>query len=221
MAISRQVCPFHGDEDILGIATGGQDGSLTFTCPRGSGHPQPGPHSWLYVPQPEGLPGIDGYAAELGLASELPAAIGEYRGTWIEYGVVERAYAMRCRDDFAAIVARYGHKAITPKRYTASAFLAGVLGVLSLAGDGAVPPWPRHRPLVIQRKDQLVGGRPRARVELGPPVMGRGRREYRLRSWRARTATRLRPLVPLRQRMFRGLRRRPSALAGREDANRQ
>ena len=134
MAVSWQVCPFHGDEDILGVATGGQDSSLTFTCPRSSGHPQPGPHSWLYVPQVEGPPGIEGYAAELGLASELPAAIGHYRGTWIEYGVAERAYAMRCPDDFAAIVARYGHKAIAPKQYTASAFLAGVLGVLSRQG---------------------------------------------------------------------------------------
>jgi hypothetical protein len=134
MAVSWQICPFHGDEDILGIATGGQDGSLTFTCARANGHPQPGPHSWLYVPQMESPPGIDGYAAELGLASELPAAIAEYQGTWIEYGVAERAYAMRWPDDFAAIVARYGHKAIASKQYTASAFLAGMLGVLSRQG---------------------------------------------------------------------------------------
>ncbi|MGD0377235.1 MAG: hypothetical protein ABSB01_21950 [Streptosporangiaceae bacterium] len=134
MAVAWQVCPFHGDEDILGVATGDQDGSLTFTCPCVKGHAQPGPHSWLHVPQPEGLPSIDGYAAELGLATELPAAIGQHQGTWIEYGVAERAYALRCPDDFAAIVSRYGHKAIAPKQYTASAFLAGVLGVLSRHG---------------------------------------------------------------------------------------
>jgi hypothetical protein len=134
MAVSRQVCPFHGDEDILGVATGDQDGSLAFTCLRAKGHSQPGPHSWLHVPQPSGLPGIDGYAAELGLATELPAAIGQYQRTWIEYGVAERAYALRCPGDFAAIVSRYGHKAISPKQYTASAFLAGVLGTLSRHG---------------------------------------------------------------------------------------
>lgn len=134
MAVFRQVCPFHGDEDILGIATGDGDGSLTFTCLLGQGHVQPGPHSWLHIPQPDGVPGIDGYAAELGLASELPAAIGQYRGTWIEYGVAERAYALRCPDDFAAIVTRYGHKALASRQYTASAFLAGVLGVLSRRG---------------------------------------------------------------------------------------
>ena len=134
MTVSWQVCPFHGDEDVQGIPSGNGDDSLTFTCTRGKGHPQPGPHSWLYVPQPEGPPGLDGYAAELGLATELPAAIAEYRGRWIEYGVVERTYALRCPDDFAAAVTRYGHTAIAPKQYTASAFLAGVLGTLSRLG---------------------------------------------------------------------------------------
>jgi hypothetical protein len=82
-----------------------------------------------------GASGIDGYAAELGLATELPAAIAQYRGHWIEYGVAERAYALQCPDDFTAIVSRYGHTAIRPKQYTASAFLARVLGVLSKHGS--------------------------------------------------------------------------------------
>ena len=77
----------------------------------------------------------DGYAAELGLATELPAAIAQYRGHWIEYGVAERAYALQCPDDFTAIVSRSGHTAIRPKQYTASAFLATVLGVLSKHGS--------------------------------------------------------------------------------------
>jgi hypothetical protein len=134
MAVSRQVCPFHADEDIRGVPTGGSDGSLSFTCTRTGGHPRGGPHGWLYVPQPDDLPGIEGYAAELGLATELPAAIAQYRGRWIEYGVAERAYALQCPEDFAAIVGRYGHTAIRAKKYTASAFLAGVLGVLSRHG---------------------------------------------------------------------------------------
>ena len=75
-----------------------------------------------------------GGVAELGLATELPAAIAQYRGHWIEYGVAERAYALQCPDDFAAIVSRYGHTAVKPKQYTTSAFLAGVLGVLSKHG---------------------------------------------------------------------------------------
>ena len=135
MTISRQVCPFHADEDIKGVPAGTDEGSLSFTCTRVRGHPHGGPHSWLYVPQPDGLSGIDGYAAELGLATELPAAIAQYRGHWIEYGVAERAYGLQCPDDFAAIVSRYGHTAVRPKQYTTSAFLAGVLGVLSKHGS--------------------------------------------------------------------------------------
>lgn len=98
--------------------------AATGTCPAR-------PSQLARVPQLEGLPGIDGYAAELGLASELSAAIGQYQGTWIEYGVAEHAYAMRRAADFAEIVAQYGYKAIAPQRYTASAFLTGVLGVMS------------------------------------------------------------------------------------------
>ncbi len=115
MTISRQVCPFHADEDIQGVPTGSGEGSLSYTCTRMRGHPHGGPHSWLYVPEPVGLSGIEGYAAELGLAAELPAAIAQHRGQWIEYGIVERTYALQCRDDFAAIVSRYGHTAVKPK----------------------------------------------------------------------------------------------------------
>jgi hypothetical protein len=119
MTVSRQVCPFHADEDIQGAPTGGDEGSLSYTCTRTRGHPHEGPHTWLYVPQPDGLPGMEGYAAELDLATGLPAAITQYRGRWIEYGVAERAYALQYSDDFAAIVSRYGHTAVRPKQYSA------------------------------------------------------------------------------------------------------
>ena len=103
----------------------------------------------------EGLSGIDGYAAELGLATELPAAIAQYRGHWIEYGVAERAYALQCPDDFTAIVSRYGHTAIRPKQYTASAFLAAY-SACQRAWIRAVPLGSRDRTLEI-RHHQLVG----------------------------------------------------------------
>ena len=115
-----------------GVPTGTGGDSLTFTCTRSRGHPHQG-HTWLHVPQPDGLAGLDGYAAELRLATELLVAIAEYQGKWIEYGV-ERAYALRCPDDFATVVSRYGHTAVKAKQYIASAFLAGVLGVLSKQG---------------------------------------------------------------------------------------
>ena len=63
-----------------------------------------------------------------------PRRLRSTAGQWIEYGVAERAYALQRPDDFAAIVSRYGHTAVRPKQYTASAFIAGVLGVLSKHG---------------------------------------------------------------------------------------
>ena len=134
MTVSREVCPFHADDDVLGVASGNGDGSLIFTCLRTNGHPQAGPHSWLRVPEPDDVAGVDGFAAELGLAVELPAAVKDYAGLWVEYGLVERQYALRRPDDFAAIVAKFGHNAVAHKDYTASAFIGRVLAALGRTG---------------------------------------------------------------------------------------
>ena len=134
MAISRQSCPFHADEDISGKRVD-QDGTLQFTCER-SGHPADGHLTWIAVPEPPGLPGLSGLADELGLGTELPTLLHQYAGKWVEYGVVEAAYADAHPDDFAMLVERYGHTAVAAaKRYTVSSFLSGTLGRLSKRGD--------------------------------------------------------------------------------------
>ena len=133
MAISRQSCPLHADEDILGKRVD-QEGTLQFTCER-PGHPAGGPLAWIAVPEPPDLPGISGLADELGLGTELPALLNEHPGSWVEYGVVEAAYADAHPDDFAMLVERYGHTAVAPKKYTVSSFLSGTLGRLSKNGD--------------------------------------------------------------------------------------
>ncbi len=134
MSVVREVCPFHADEDVRGVLTAYGDGSLAFTCKR-RGHPLDGPHSWMRVPAVEAGPGGSGLAAELGLATELPAAVKTFAGRWVEYGLVERAYAMRRPADFARLVDRFGHTALKDKRNTASAFLARYLGSLAARGD--------------------------------------------------------------------------------------
>ena len=111
-----QTCAFHGSEDVEGMPTGMANGELSFTCDRKTEHPEPGPRTWLQVPAPPDIPGIGGLAAELRLDIELPAAIAAQHGRWVEYGVVEHAYAHSCPDDFAIIVERFGHRAITPAR---------------------------------------------------------------------------------------------------------
>ena len=129
-----QTCAFHGSEDVEGMPTGMGNGELSFTCDRKTDHPEPGPRTWLQLPEPPDIPGIGGLAAELRLDVELPAAIAAQHGRWVEYGVVERAYAHNRPDDFALIVERFGHRAITPTKYTASAFIARALGDLSRWG---------------------------------------------------------------------------------------
>ena len=131
--IERQVCPFHADEDLLGLPAD-EEGALAFTCERLSGHPGSGPHTWLHVPEPAGIEGLTGLAEELGLDIALPMVIAAHPGHWLEYGVVEADYAAANPDDFAYLVERYSHTAIAAKQYTASAFLAATLGRLSRSG---------------------------------------------------------------------------------------
>jgi len=48
--------------------------------------------------------------------------------------VVEQAYATVCPQDFAELVAKFGHTTISPARYTVSSYLARTLGNLSRVG---------------------------------------------------------------------------------------
>jgi hypothetical protein len=129
-----QICHFHADEGVRGTVTG-EDGMRTYTCPRTTGHPEPGPYTWLQAPPPPEVGEMGGLAAELGLAVELPAALADFRGRWVEYGVLEHAYAKANPEDFALLVERFGHTAIAAKRYTTSAYLARTLSDLSRTGS--------------------------------------------------------------------------------------
>jgi len=131
---SRQYCPFHTDEDLPGTRIG-DGGGYMFTCERTLGHPHGNSHTWMEVPEPADLPGLSDLAEEMGLAVELPAAIAKHPGQWLEYGVVEAAYAEANPHDFASLVARYGHTALAATRYSTSSFLAGTLGRLSRTGE--------------------------------------------------------------------------------------
>lgn len=132
--MSIQVCHFHADEGVHGVAVG-EDGMLTFTCTRSKGHPEPGPYTWLHAPDAPKTAGVSGLAAELNLAVELPAALVAFQGKWVEYGVLEHAYASANPEDFTLLVERFGHTAIAAKKYTASAYLARILSDLSRRGS--------------------------------------------------------------------------------------
>lgn len=118
------MCPLHPLDDYAGVWIGDEVG-YSFTCTRND-HPVEGPYTWLRAPEPPGFGELSGIADELRIDVMLPAALGAYRGTWIEYGVLERAYALDNPKDWAFLVERYSHTAIAAKRYTATAFLSGV-----------------------------------------------------------------------------------------------
>jgi hypothetical protein len=134
MSTPYECCPFHSDEDRLARAQA-EDG-WHLTCPRTDGHPISGnTYTWLAAAPDSDASQGSGLTAELGLFDELPAALGPYTGQWVEYGVLEAAYAMAQPKDFALLVERYGHTAVRAKRYTASAFLGRALGELMRAGS--------------------------------------------------------------------------------------
>lgn len=128
-----QVCPFHGDEAIRGRPLGDDAGTMEFTCAR-RGHPEDRLWVWTAVPEPLASAGANGLAAELGLSSELPHAVATYGPVWVEYGLIERAYAQARSDDFAELVTRYGHTHLGRFEYTVSKYLGGVLGQLARVG---------------------------------------------------------------------------------------
>src|SRR4051794_10720649 len=141
--MSFQYCPFHADEAVQGAPVGDEARSEAFECQRSAGHPTSGPHAWSWAPEPPGAEGVGGLAAELSLDFELPNAIASYNGRWVEYGLVERAYAIARPNDFARLLKLYGHtvldekvasKTIGGRQYTVSAYLARTLGDLSRHG---------------------------------------------------------------------------------------
>lgn len=137
-----QVCAFHADEGIRPVPLNDGTGGVQYTCPRTKGHPVNGPYQWIWVPPPPSLPEISGLASELNLQIELPSCLGRYQGRWVEYGVLEQAYAQANPTDFARLVERFGHTAIKARKYTASAYLARTLGDLSRLGSVLYHPGP-------------------------------------------------------------------------------
>lgn len=132
------VCPFHSDEWSIGTHVGG--GSYAYECQLRDGHPGRTHWRWLDVPTPQDVHGVSGLAEELGLDVELPAAVAALGPGWYEYGLVERSYAERRPQDFARMVAQWGHTALGPRQYSVSSYLGRTLGALSRVGSVAYHP---------------------------------------------------------------------------------
>lgn len=130
--MSGSICHFHTDEWSTGRRL--SDGTVEHVCSIVTGHPAEGSWTWIEVPAPPAS-GLGGLAEELNLGHELPAALASLGDGWFEFGLVERAYALRDPDGFARMVAQWSHTARREGvQYSASTYLGLTLGRLSKAG---------------------------------------------------------------------------------------
>ena len=134
--LARQVCPICASDEDYSVEVEGP-GLWRLTCARArSDHP----YSWVTTGQGAlDHSGEDGVAASLGLYDDLLAVIS-HTDPWLEYGIVEYRYALAVPDTYRHLVDQYGHVAIAPKRYTASAFIGAALGKLRRETDLAYKP---------------------------------------------------------------------------------
>ena len=123
-----EVCPRCAEaEDITESMS--PDGVPLLSCR----NPKHEPYTWAKYLEPEGISGREGLGEELGVYEDLPAVLRRDEPV-IEYGVLEHRYAKENPAAYKQLVDRYGHTALEPTRYSASAFLARALGQLSREG---------------------------------------------------------------------------------------
>ena len=108
-------------------------------------------------------------ASDLGLARDLLEALGLFAGAWVEYGVLEQAYARSNPTAFALLVETYGHRLLSAPRYTASAYISRTLvqmgraGMSSVAEDQPPASGPTTRASLGGRSHPNRRGRPASR----------------------------------------------------------
>jgi hypothetical protein len=136
-------CPMHVDEPIVPTAIDSETVDYLYTCPRTDGHGRPGTYSWPYVAPPavSSTPDPMGLGLDLELPRAVSAASAENGGGFVEYGLVERAYALTNPEDWSGLLARYDHTHFYPEGanraqlpYTASKYLARALGAIRRQG---------------------------------------------------------------------------------------
>lgn len=125
---STQVCPLCSRDDTVEVL-GRVEHEWAFRCANLSKHVL---YEWsspdASVLEEESAPGI---MQELELFTDLPHCLVASE-RFVEYGIVEHRYRTMRPETYAAIVARYGHRATEVGRhYTASSFMASALKLLS------------------------------------------------------------------------------------------
>ena len=150
MVQPAQMCPMHTDEHVQPVAVLNETMDYLYTCNRTDGHGRPGPYSW---PWSAPLAAVASTPVEFDLDVTLVQAVTlasqAYGCGWVEYGLVERAFALANPEQWSALLAQHDHtkynaKGATRKDqpYTASKRLGQKLGILRRREDVAFQQGP-------------------------------------------------------------------------------
>lgn len=134
MSPRAEPCPLHPDQVVHAMTVVSETMDYLYICRRLEGHGLPGTYSWSWLataPATE-LPGLELDGA---LLTAVETASSEQGGGWVEYGLVERAYALAHPADWQALLDTYSHRRYLPdgasrrkQPYTASRRLGAALG---------------------------------------------------------------------------------------------
>jgi hypothetical protein len=130
-APALQVCPLCGHQDFVDQLQVGDE--WIQTCDNKKEHV---PFEWRPT-VPVSAKGGD-YRVDIlnqrGIYDDLLGCMTNAHG-FVEYGVIEYWFSQEAPANYKFVVDRYGHRAIKPKSYTASALLGAALGLLSREGS--------------------------------------------------------------------------------------
>lgn len=127
----RRVCPLCGDDDSITVMPALEASGWRFTC---VGRSHASPYQWEVEAQASALDRRDGIGAEWGVYDDLLHCL-EPGAPFVEHGVVEHRYKLAHPDIYLDLmIPRWGHVAQGPRKYSVTAFLASILGILSREG---------------------------------------------------------------------------------------
>ncbi len=128
-AVPSPACPLCASQNHFDMPVALPEGGWQFVC-----RATHGPYVFDLDADNQVVPYAEDLAAELAISDDLRTLIlNEFQR--VEYGIVEHMYGTNHRKKYDKLIGIYGHAATTPSKYTASSFIAGVLGRLRVLGD--------------------------------------------------------------------------------------
>jgi hypothetical protein len=128
-SVPSPVCPLCASGNELDTPVTLPEGGWQFVC-----RASHGPYVFDLDSDSQVVPYPEDLAADLAICDDLRTLVtNEFQR--VEYGIVEHMYGTNHRKKYDKLIGIYGHAATTPSTYTASSFIASVLGRLHVLGD--------------------------------------------------------------------------------------